>query len=407
MNQTPQEYPTDPNRSRVDENRRRRSRKLLIPTGHVERIMYLREVAKRLVPGVEFFAFSLVAGLVITLGILLDSPAIYILGALLAPFMIPVVGLGFSTAIGSLGFFLRSTAALLIGAGLVFTAGALGGWVSRLFPELSISQALRFTAFTVPDFLLLTIGAAVAIYLTIREPKKRSLVASVPLAYEIYTPIAIAGFGFTSHIDGLFPQALRVAAVHAAWVILTGTVILAILKLRPVTFFGYLLTAVILGAALYGLIVSSALGSALERQVAPFITQTPKIELTDTPPVLAMDPTQTPTEPAPLIVINPTDTPQPTNTLAPTRTPTLTITPKPTPVWAMVFSEPYNGVVVRVSPGFNGDRLTSLQNEQPVQVLPDVEFVDNTFWAHVLLDDGTDGWMVRSYLVTATPVPGW
>ena len=195
MNETPQQYPTEVNRSHIDDSRRKRSRKLLIPTGRIERIMYLREIAKRLVPGVEFFGFSLLAGLVITNGILLDSPAIYILGALLAPFMIPAVGLGFSTAIGSLGFFLRSSAALLIGSALVFGAGVLGGWIAKLFPGLTITQAQRFTTFSVPDFILLTIGAGVAIYLTIREPKKRSLVASVPLAYEIYTPIAIAGFG--------------------------------------------------------------------------------------------------------------------------------------------------------------------------------------------------------------------
>ena len=392
--------------SRIDESRRRRARKLLIPRGKSERALYLGEIAKRLVPGVEFFLFSLVAGLVINLAILLDSPAIFILGALLAPFMAPAVGLGFSAAIGSITFFLRSAGAMLIGSALVFASGALGGWVSRLFVDLPVSQARRFTFFSIPDFLLLTIGIVLAIYLTMRMPKQRSLVASVPLAYEIYIPVAVAGYGLTSRGADLFPDALIVSGVHTAWVILAGTLTLAILKLRPFTFFGYLLTAAIIGSALYGLVISSALGSALQRQLAPFVTPTLEVSA----PVVELPGDLPSTETLEIQTPEPNDsatTAVPTNTLMPTLTPTATITPQPTPVWAKVFSPTYSGVMVRQTPGFEGQYLTSLDNESLIQVLPEVEYVDGAYWAHVLLEDGQEGWMVRSLLLTATPAPDW
>lgn len=404
MSDLPQDLSSPEPRSRIDESRRRRSRKLLIPSGRSERSLYVGEIARRLVPGVEFFIFSLTAGLVIALAILLDSPAIYILGALLAPFMVPVVGLGFSAAIGSLSFFLRSIGSLLIGAAFVFGSGALGGWISKLFNDLPLAQARHFTSFSIPDFLLLTIGAALAIYLTIRMPKQRSLVASVPLAYEIYTPIAVAGFGLTSGIDGFFPEGLKVAAVFIAWVILIGTVILGILKLRPFTFFGYLLTAIILGGALYTLVVSSALGSALQKQMEPFITRTSAAVAVTNPETATPTPTiEIPTA-APSVS---QETPIPTNTIPPTRTPTVTITPKPTPVWAKIYSPTYNGVNVRVEPGYNAAILTSVPNDQPVQVLPEVQVVDGAYWVHILLEDGRDGWMLRNLLLTATPAPDW
>jgi hypothetical protein len=402
MNDLPDDFTPIQQPSRIDESRRKRRRRLLIPSGKAEKSLYLGEIAQRLVPGVEFFLFSLTAGLVITLGILLDSPAIYILGALLAPFMVPVIGLGFSTAIGSFGFFLRSFGSLLIGAALVFAAGALGGWISRLFSDLQFSQAARFTSFTIPDFILLTIGAALAIYMTVRAPKQRSLVASVPLAYEIYIPVAVAGFGLTSKTAGFFPEALKVAGIYVAWIILVGILVLAFLKLRPSSLFGYLLTAVILGAAVYLLVVSSALGSALEKQVAPFITRTPK------PTISELLPTATPTlETEAPFPVQTTEPPTPTNTLQPSKTPTVTITPKPTPVWAKVYSPTFNGVMVRKAPGFAGEYLTSLLNDQPVQVLDDTQYVDGVYWAHVLLEDGTEGWMVLNLLRTATPVPNW
>ena len=111
----PQDTSASTGHSHIDESRRKRRQKLLIPSGKSERVLYLNDIARRLVPGVEFFALSLAAGLVIAIGILLDSPAMLVLGALLAPFMSPVVGLAFSTVIGSIPFFLRSTGALIIG----------------------------------------------------------------------------------------------------------------------------------------------------------------------------------------------------------------------------------------------------------------------------------------------------
>ena len=201
----------------------------------------------------------------------------------------------------------------------------------------------------------------------------------------------------------MFPSALWTALINIAWVILVGTITLAVLKLRPFKFFGYVLTAAVIGAALYGLYVTSALGSAVQRQMEPFVTLTPRV--TKTKPVSS--PTWTVQAATPEFTAQPSDTAQPTNTLAPSRTPTITITPKPTPVWAKVFSATYSGVLVRKTPGFDGEYLTSVENETLIQVLPEVELVDGAYWAHVLLEDGRDGWMVRALLPTATPAPGW
>lgn len=400
------EPPRDYESSHINTDRRRRRRRLLVPSGKTERALYLNEIAKRLNPNLDFFLFSFLAGLVIGIAILLDNPAIYILAALLSPFMAPVVALGFSASVGSLRFFTQSIGSLLLGSAIVFFCGMVSGWISRLFNNLSTGQTRFFTTFSVPGFILLIIGAALAIYLTVRVPKQRSLVASVALAYGIYIPVGVAGFGLTSKVAGLFPEALNVAGVHLFSVLLIGALVLILLKLRPFTFFGYLLTAILLGVGIYTLIVTSALGTALQKQVQPFInaTQTAKPQsstviaftaLTETPqPIESLEPT-------------PTIATTPTNTLPPTRTPTITITPKPTPVWAKVFtnSEEYSGVIVRKQPA--GEYLTSLLNEQVVQVLPDTQLVGTTVWAHIVLEDGREGWMVRNLLMTATPIPGW
>ena len=93
--------------SHIDAERRRRRRRLLVPTGRTERAAYLNEIAKRLNPSLDFFAISLLAGLVLGAAILFDNPAIYVLAALLSPFMAPVVALGF-LHFGWFGALLRS-----------------------------------------------------------------------------------------------------------------------------------------------------------------------------------------------------------------------------------------------------------------------------------------------------------
>ncbi len=381
----------------------RRRRRSVVPPGKGDRAFFVGQIADRLVPSFDFFLFSLLSGLVLALGILLNSPAIFVLAALFSPFMAPLIGLGFSSAVGSLTFFVQSLGALLLGAGFVFGTGALGGWISKLLPGLVFDQALLHTQFTIPDFFLLTIGAVLAIYLTVRNPKQRSLVASVALAYEVYIPVGIAGFGLTSGFTGLFPEALKVAAVHVGWVLLIGSILLIFMKLRPFTFFGVLLTVIVLAAAVYGLVVSSAFGAALQKQMTPIATL-PGILPSGSPPAPIATLTPSPRPATQTAVVG---SATPTNTLFPTHTPTVTITPKPTPVWAKVNVTGSTGIIIREEPTFNSKYLASLLNGALVQVLPETVFADNNYWVHVLTDEGVEGWVVRSLISTATPAPGW
>jgi uncharacterized membrane protein len=369
----------------------------------------MEQLAERLVGNADFFLFSLLCGLVLAVAIILDNPAIYILAALLAPFMAPVVGLGFTTAVGSLRFFLQSLGSLLIGCVLVFVPALLGGWISKLIPNLQLTQAHYHVNFTVPDFILLTIGILLAIYITVKAPKNRSLVASVALAYEIYIPVGLAGFGLSSGFHGLFPQGLEIVGIWLAWVILSGTVFLMFLKIRPASIFGYLLTAVLLGAALYTLLTNSAFGAAIKSQMNP-TQQTPQVTTaTSTYLINSEAPSPSPTlTPAPEAIVTQPEPATPTNTLPPTNTPTETITPQPTPLYAKVFSTtPNAGVNIRKTPG--GEYLMMLQSNTLVIVVdPNPVVVSGIAWIHIIVaDTNQEGWISQGLLLTATPSAQW
>jgi uncharacterized membrane protein len=394
MNQIPEDQvPLEPS-SHINESRRHRTRRLIIPSGRTERSIYVNEIASRLVPAIDYYLFSLLCAIVLGAAILLDHPAIYILAALLAPFMAPLVGLGLSTAVGSFKFFVQSLGGLAIGSVFIFIGGLISGWISKLIPNFYPNQALFHTRFSFPDLVLLIVGTVLAIYLTVRVPKQRSLVASVALAYEVYIPIGVAGFGLSSKMPQFFAPALRTAGINILLVILIGTIVLAFLRLRPFTFFGYLLTIVLLGGAAYALIASSAIKTELSPRYTPSIYSTTPTLMNSNPAVI----TETP-RPATATVPIPSNATA-TNTLVPTRTPTVTNTPKPPETWATINID--GGVYARQIPCYDDTQcpkiIPAIPNKTPVQVLGTNP---EKTWAQILMDDGSKGWINIIYLTFA------
>jgi uncharacterized membrane protein len=376
--------------------RRRRGKRLIIPLDADDRARFLDELAQRTIPSFDFFLFSALAGLVIVAAILVDSPAFFLLAALLSPFMAPAIGLSLATILGSGRLFLLTLAGTLLGSLVVFLVGALAGWVLRGLPPLPLNQAVLHTQLTWPDFAILSLGVVLVVYMLVRTEQK-PLVPGIILAYELYIPIGLAGFGLVSGAAHLWPDGLLVFLVHFTWAVLLGTVTLAFLGFRPLTLFGYTLGTTI---ALAGLVLAlglSGIGTAFQAQVA-LPTLTPSLTSTIT---LTEPPTPSPTM---VITPSPTDTLTPTNTLVPSLTPTITLTPAPTPIWAIINSE--TGANIRTEPKTNAAVAAVVDNRALVEVLPDTSQEGTVIWVHIRYN-GIEGWIWQSLLITATPAPGW
>ena len=391
MNRPPTEQmPDDP--ENLPPARRRRARRLLAPMDADERAMFLDKLAHRASPSFDFFLFSLFSGAIFSLGYLLDAPALLVLGAILAPLMAPLIGISLGTVIGSMRYFLRSLAGLLIGGLLVFLIGVLAGYGARIWMPLSLSQAHLHAQLSWPDFLLLAVGAILTAA-SIVNPDHSPGVPSVALAYEIFLPLAAAGFGLGGGVSHLWPDGLVVFAIHLAWGSLMGAATLAILGFRPLTLFGYSLGGAV---TLVGIILVIGLGGAGAVFGAQVGLPTPVPTATFTPtPTFTRTPTPVP----------PTATPSPSATLTPTLTPTVTPSPSPTPILALVRANSGGGALLRDQP--NGKVIGSLVNDTLMKILPDTVEGEGTVWVHVLAPDGIEGWMDQSVLVTATPAPDW
>jgi hypothetical protein len=389
---TSEQFPDDPNN--LPPARRRRAHRLLAPLDTDERASFLDELAHRASPSFDFFVFSFLAGLVISAGLLLDAPALLLLGALLTPLMAPSVGVSLGTVTGSINYFFRSLAGLSVGSALVFLTGMAGGFfarfISQLWTPLALAQAHFYAQLSWANFLVLALGAGWTCAAMVKNDRLPAI-PSVALAYELYLPLAAAGFGLAAGSPHLWPDGLVVFAVYLAWSALTGAIVLAVLGFRPLTLFGYTLGGVVTLLGVILIIGISGAGAVFGGNIA-LPTPLPT-------PTRTMTPTVTPS-PTP---IPPTATFTPTYTLAPTSTKTNTPIPSPTAMFALVAATGSDGVFLRADPG--GAILKSYVNGTLVQLLPETKQQDGTTWVHVIAPDGQEGWVMQSLLSTPPTTP--
>jgi hypothetical protein len=389
MNQfNTQPIPDDP--ENLPPARRRRARRLLAPLEADERADFLTEIAHRSSPSFDFFLFSLLSGLVFGAGLILDAPTLLLLGALLAPLMSPAVGLALGTIIGSVRFFLRSLAGLSIGGLLVLLAGVLAGYAARWWNPSDLTQAHLHAQLSWINFLVLALGAVLTAASMVRS-QQSAVLPSVALAYPLYLPLSAAGFGLGSGVPDLWPDGLVVFAVHLSWTALLGFLTLAILGFRPLTLFGYTLSAVVSLVGILLFIGIGGAGAAFGAQVG-VPTQIPTATFT---PTLTPTLTLTPVPPT----ATPTLTRTPTVTVTPTRTPT----PTPTPVLAAVTAGSSGAAHLRTEPGFQAPSLGLMPNGSIVEIIPgETQEAEGDTWIKVRTEDGREGWILQSLL---GPVP--
>lgn len=399
------QFPDDP--EDLSPSRRRRAGRGLVPEDLVSIAEDIENLAHSTIPSFDFFLFSLLAAAIITASILADSPALLVLGALAAPPLTPFIGISLGTATGSIKFFSQRFAGSIVASGFVFLVGILGGYATFVLKTPRI-QFLIYNARVSWTHLILLIAGTIYSIFSIKRQGQIPVIASVALAYELYVPLAIAGFGFGSGQPHLWPDGLVVFGIHLAVLAITGTIVFMLLGIKPLSFIGYSLGSVVAILAIVLVIGLSSAGAIVGGKIAmptlePTITQTPTL----------VPPTSTPT----LTPIPPTFTPSPTvptATSTPLPTATHTITPKPTPFYAEIaVSEEYAGAFIRSDPSLESQILTSLVNGTVIEILNPSPSYDEQGrnWLNIrfMNEDGEeqDGWVIENLLMISTPSPEW
>src|ERR1700690_2788405 len=270
----PQETPL-PRPANVSRARRRQRSQLVVPRDTEGRAALLATMARRSYPSYELFVYAVLCGAILGLGYVIDSQALLLFGILVAPLLLPWVGILLATITGSVRFFFETIMALLISAALVFVIGILSGFASRLFMPRTFNEAYVHSSLWWPDLVVLAIGAVILTVSFIRSEDKPFL-PSVMLAYEFFLPISAAGFGLGSGISHIWPNGLLVFFVHFAWATMFGIITLIAMRFMPSNLQGLIFTGgvslvliVLLLLLMTGGTWSSPFGQGIANSVPP------------------------------------------------------------------------------------------------------------------------------------------
>jgi MFS family permease len=387
--------------SRQPRARRRRANRMLVPPGTDERAALLDNLARRASPSFEFFLFSIFAGAVLGVAYLMDSPAVLLLGILLAPLLTPWVGLTLSILTGSWRFFFLTLGGLVVASVLVFLTGVLAGLAGHLWLPLPLFQANFHSHLWWPELIFVMLGAILLTISFVRSEQK-PVVPSIMLAYGLFLPLSAGGVGLGLGATPIWPNGVLVFLVHLALSILVGGLTLAALRFKPIKASGYLLPIILGLLCLAALVYFTGLPQVLRDEIvathhsAP--TPTAAVVLpTMTPPALTPTPTASPASTA-------SSAPFAASTDTPVNSPAASSTPPPAPIASYaVISAPtkYGGATVRKEAAI-GDTITVLNNGSLVQVLPETANVNGTIWVHIRMENNVDGWVLQDVLSATT-----
>lgn len=386
--------------------RRRRAKRGLIPDDFKSEAAEAEKLAHQTSPSFDFFLFTLLSGTIIGVGIMLDSPALLVLGALAAPVLAPFIGISLGTAAGSIQFFTQRLISALVASALVFGVGTLSGFVAQVYSITQLNYASAYSQIHWTHILLLSVGTVFTI-LGILHKKHSPNLPSAALAYELYLPLTAAGFGLGSGIKHLWPDGLVVFSTHLVILSLLGTIIFIGKGIRPLTFIGYTIGSLVI---ILGILILIGISSAGLIFTADIALPTPTPTLTQTPTPLPPTATQTltPIPPSPTLTAT-----VPTATNTPLPSPTTSPTLKPTPFFGEVsVSEEYAGAFIRAEPNLNSQRLTGLINGTLVEILDPAPVLDEQgrSWLNIRYEDAEgegEGWILENLILIPTPVPNW
>lgn len=173
------------------------------------------------------FMICMAAGIAI-LGLILSSPAVVIGAMLLSPLMGPILGIGFSLAIGDADWLRESSRALALGTVIAILFCALIVLLSPL--QTVTSEIAARTRPNLFDLLVALFSALAGAYAMIRG--RGETIVGVAIATALMPPLAVVGFGLATWNWTVFGGAFALFFTNLVTIALSAALMARIYRFR-------------------------------------------------------------------------------------------------------------------------------------------------------------------------------
>lgn len=180
----------------------------------------------------RFWVLLLLAGLIATAGVIADSTATVIGAMIVAPLMVPILGVVFAIAIGSRANLVRSVLLVVTGAAAVV---ALAYLVGALAPIDVLAPSNTQVAGRVNprfiDFIAALATGAVGAFALVRDDVADTL-PGVAIAISLVPPLAVVGLTLEAGAGDQARGALLLFLTNVAAILVTGVAVMTVYRVR-------------------------------------------------------------------------------------------------------------------------------------------------------------------------------
>lgn len=211
-------------------------RKYLIPLTAQRKADVLEELEQASTPGFDFFLLVVLSCSIATFGLITDSVAVIIGAMLVAPLMLPILGLSLASVAGKQRMFRRALVALIEGVVLAIALSALITWTVELLPFDILNplpgEVLARTRPSPFDLGIALAGGAAAAY-ALAQPKISAALPGVAIATALMPPLCTIGIGLSLGRTEVQSGAFLLFLTNLSAISFAGIVVFAALGFRP------------------------------------------------------------------------------------------------------------------------------------------------------------------------------
>lgn len=190
------------------------------------------QITKEAKGDLDFYLLSVLAGIIITFGLIIDNSAIIIGGMLLTPLVWPMLALALAIVRGSIRLFEVSLFTIVKISLIIIIVSLLIGWVSP-FHEFG-QELLSRTQPTIIELMVAFVAGFVAAFI-IGYPGLGSFIAGVVIAAAVVPPLCVAGLSLALQNLTQAGGAFLLFISNLIAVILAATLFFLLAKFKPPT----------------------------------------------------------------------------------------------------------------------------------------------------------------------------
>lgn len=170
------------------------------------------------------------AGVIVTMGLIIDSSPVVIGGMLIAPFLYPLLGISYSAVKGDYQLFKSTLYSILI---TIFFVVVFSFLISLILPFETPGNEITSRSNANLIHLIVALAAGLVGALSVCWPKQSSSLAGVLVAAALLPPLGIIGYGLAQADISLALNAALIFVANAVAIVFMGTLVLMWMGFHP------------------------------------------------------------------------------------------------------------------------------------------------------------------------------